>query len=286
MMQWRHCVTAAAGVCLVAGCQQPDERQPEATKAAAAAPVLPVAQPVLDREALLMAVMHAASGAALGKDDAEWQRKLDGQRFALRMRFGCNGASHDAKQPRGWRFDKERRVLSLHVEADIAKDAPLIRSLALSGYEAVEGFWIHRPWLLRADCPVVPARGEATAVASGKATDAPAADKAKPSPAPAALPPPQIGIAQFFTPTDARTHRRDDRAYEATKVLGEGELPSATGYDLVISGRLRQLVDGRVIACTVDSTTAPPRCIISAQLDGVSIELPGSGKAIANWLSG
>lgn len=278
MMRWRKSMVALASTCLISGCQEqkkPDaERRPAATEQPAVRPALPVAQPTMDRAALLLAAMRAASEAALGRTDEEEQRKLDGRRFELRMRFGCDStAPDDQTQSRGWSFDEKRHVLSLTVEPEIADGFPVIQSLESEGYEAGEGFWFHRPWLLKAACPAVPEREQDP-------------DEAPPpveTPPTALFPPQRIGIAQFFTKTDARTHRRDNRPYKTTKVLAEGETPSAAGYDLVISGRLRRLTDGRVIACRNESLAAPPSCIISAQFDNVSIETPGTGETIAKW---
>lgn len=95
----------------------------------------------------------------------------------------------------------------------------------------------------------------------------------------------QIGLAQFFTETDARTHRRDKRAYTATKVLAEGARPSQEGYDLVITGRLRRLKNGAVITCTNRASDLPPDCVISAEFDTVAIEDPITGETIATWSS-
>lgn len=279
MTRWRKSIAALAGIGLVSGCQQPKrtdtERGPNATEQPAARPALPVTQPVMDREALLLAVMHAASEAALGRTDLEEQRKLDGRPFELRMRFGCDGpAVNDHTQSRGWSFDEKRRVLSLTIEPEIADDFPLVQSLQSERYEAVEGFWFHRPWLLKASCPTPSKREQG--------------DDEAPSPvepaSTATFPPPRTGIAQFFTKTDARTHRRDNRPYTTTKVLAEGETPSGEGYDLVISGRLRRLTDGRVIACKSESPTEPPSCIISAQFDDVVIDTPGTSETLAKWL--
>ena len=90
-------------------------------------------------------------------------------------------------------------------------------------------------------------------------------------------------MAQFFTKTDPRTGRRDDRPYEATKVLAEGEQPSADGYNLVLSGRLRAQPLGRVISCRSSSVDAAPQCIVSAHFDRVWIENPRSKEILASW---
>ena len=94
---------------------------------------------------------------------------------------------------------------------------------------------------------------------------------------------PQIGVAQFFTNTDPRTGRRDHRPYESTKVLAENEQPSADGYNLVLSGRLRAQPLGRVISCRSAGVEAPPQCIVSADFDRVWIENPRTKEILANW---
>lgn len=282
MTQRWYLAAALAGLSLLPGCRQRQEPQAEATTAAVtapAAPVLPVVDPPFNREALLLAVMRAASGSALGRADIESQRKLDGRRFELRLRFGCPGAA-EGDRSRSWTFDDQRRKLTVRVEPEITGGSPQVRVLGAAGYEAVEGFWVRRPWMLTAGCPV-------------PITNAPVpqdqfADGAKQALAepPPQLPTPHIGIAQFFTSAEPRTHRRDARAYSATKVIAEGVSPSPAGYDLVIAGRLRQLTNGSVIACANRGPAAPPDCIISAQFESVMIKHPVSGETIAEWTSG
>lgn len=290
MIRRRNCIFALATISLTFGCQQPDEARKDANPAGSTAPMvpaLPIVVPPLSREGLLLAVVHAASAAALGQADTEAQRQLDGKRFELRMRFGCGGETPATPDdPRSWTFDAKRRVLSLQVKPELGKKLPLMEELSGDTYEAVEGFWIRRPWLLTSACPASPPEEAAPEAAASPQTDTKqvASEKPAATPSPDADLTPRIGIAQFFTPTDARTHRRDNRAYKTTRVLKEGEAPSAAGYDLVISGRLRRLADGRVIACRVADPSAPPDCILSAEFDKVSIELP-SGEVIAKWSS-
>ena len=121
--------------------------------------------------------------------------------------------------------------------------------------------------------PQPPAEGE-------EQQETPAAEPA------ATIAQPRIGIAQFFTKGEARTQRRDERAYEATRTLAEDEAPSREGYDLILSGRLKRLPDGRVIACAVSDRDSPPACVISVQFDRVWIERPDSREMLAEWGSG
>ena len=259
---------------LVISCRpaQDPAEQGKVAKARPERPVLPVVEPPLDREALLLAVARAASATALGETDAAAQRQLDGDRFELRLRFGCRVVSNAAQpEPRGWTFEEANRVIRFRVEPDFAGDLPMMEATAGGEFESVEGFWIRRPWVLSAGCPAPPQNASPEQEAApGSTGSPPSLDE-------------RIGIAQFFTEADSRTLRRDSRAYEATKLLEETEAPSAQGYDLVLAGRLKALPGGRVIACSAAQSDAPPECIISAAFDQVRIERPDTGAVVAEW---
>jgi hypothetical protein len=294
MMRTRYYLIPLAGIALMPGCKPQEPTAPEIDITASESPPAPVPLPVadapLDRQAVLLAASQAASNYALGKDDAEAQQKLDGKRFSIRMRFGCrNSQAATASQARSWSFDEKRKVLSFKIMLDVDIQRSPVPDPTRAAVEAVEGFWIERPWMLQAGCPRPEAAQAIAAPASPKGL--PSGGSAKPDePAePAstsvesAAPSRQVGIAQFFLDTDARTHRREHRAYETTKVLAAGATPSQQGYDLVVAGRLRRLLDGRVIACRIDKPGAPPRCLVSIQIENVSIEMPGGGGTIATW---
>lgn len=244
--------------------------------------VLPVAVPPLDREALLIAVMRATTAAALGRDDAPAQRELEGKRFDLRIRFGCDGPT-DAQQPLGWRFDALTRTLRLSARPDVAGNDPLVAAVTgQDGIEEVEGFWIPRPWLLSAACPAVTPQ-PAPAGESRPDEEEPEDRETAPAPPGPAMTDQRIAIAQFFTGDDARTGRQTGRAYEAVVVLNEGTAPSGQGYDLVLSGRLQSLPGGRVIGCAAAAGGQRPNCIISAHIDEARMERPDDGTVLARW---
>lgn len=286
MIRYQRFAAAMIGAFLIASCRASEEEQASpniaANETAANLPAIPVADPPLDREALLLAVARAASAAAIGADDRARQRELGGKRFELRIRFGCPGQIDEQEQAsRRWTFDEKARVLRFRVQPDFSEDSPTIESIAGSGFEAVEGFWLKQPWVLAAACPRMESQppGEPGAEQSERSdakSDATATE----------MPIWRVGIAQFFTATDTRARRRDGRAYEATRKLADDEVPSTGGYDLVLSGRLKQLPDGRVIACESQGEQRPPACIISAQFDRVRIEQAPTKRVLAEWGSG
>ena len=240
---------------------------------------LTVAEPPLDRAALLLAAVRAASAYAAGMKDAAAQRDLAGKRFELRIRFGCGG-TREQGDDRGWRFDETRRTLRLSVKNDISASDPAVKAMVDKAFESVEGLWLGRPWLLVAACPQsVPPVAEPAAQAGESGSEA-----GSPAEAPPASPvTSRVGLAQFFTATDPRTALRRERPYESTTVLDESQAPSAQGYDFVMSGRLRALPDRRVIACHSASADMAPDCIISVRLDRAWIERPDNREMLAEW---
>ena len=259
----------AAATVLVAGCQQSEDRQPiaNAPEPEAPAPRLPTVEQPMDRTGLLEAVAAATSAAALGHPDGDAQRKLDGKTFEVRIRFGCAAPSQGGGTagPFGVSFDGDSRTLKVRAAPDLTMDNPNVAQLAGAGVEAVEGFWMRRPWLLSDGCPI--------AVAAPVTTDE--------------VPPSgqRIGLAEFFGATDSRTGRRKDRAYEATSILPAGEQPSREGYNLVLSGRLKMRESGSVVTCRIAGRDVAPECIVSAAFDHVWIEHPQSRAVIAEWTS-
>lgn len=255
-------------------------------------PAIPDPAPAMDRADLLAAVAKAASAAFAGADDLQAQRLLDGSPFELHIRFGCGGpdaAAFDAGL--GWTFEGEERTLRVRARPTISDRDPVVVRVVQAvgdGTEAVEGFWIPRPWLISAACPpALPGRSGQPAAEAEIADESTETEAQEASAAPVPVPAfPKVGIAQFFTDAEPRGRRRKSRAYESVKTLAESERPSASGFDLVLSGRLRSLAGGRVIACVATGPDSPPDCIISADFDEVRIELPDTRDVLAQWGTG
>lgn len=290
----------ALGAASLTACQQPQEPAQEETDASNESVMnlpVPKPDPALDRAGLLAAVAQAASATAAGTEPPKSVTSLDGRQFEVRIRFGCHGPSTElADEWLGWSFDPEKRTLRVRAKPTISKEDQLVGQLGGRDFEAVEGFWIPRPWLLQAVCPAGAAvraaspesKPDDAAKASDKQTDqaaSPDADSEETAsePIPKA---PRIGIAQFFSSTDARTRRRDTRAYQAVKTLPEGQPLSSQGFNLVLSGRLRALPGRSVIECDAHGPASPPECIVSAEFLRVWIEKPQSREVVAEWGTG
>lgn len=239
-------------------------------------PALPSLAAPLSRRDLLLAVADAASDHASGRVDMVEQRAFDGRPFSVALRF-CEGEPESGMFQS--RFDADEGILRLSIRPDL--DAATLETTDPPPFEAVEGFWLPRPWLLDAACPVSGARP----------TPSP-----EEGPPPRGLPPtppasgaaaspiigPRVGIAQFYDNTSDRGRRRDQRAYEVTRRLAEGSRPGAV--DLVLEGRLRALPDGRTILCSGGSPASPPACIVSVAIDAVTLRQVG-GEVLGTWAS-
>ncbi|MBA2466759.1 MAG: hypothetical protein H0V46_04050 [Sphingomonas sp.] len=275
-----------AALVSLAACQPPQPEENQQQSAPQPVPELPIVprSESLDRAAILAAVAQAASANAAGADDKAAQRALDGRQFEFRIRFGCRGPSTNLRdQWLGWSFDSENNTLRVRARPTLAAEEPLVQALGGAGFEAVEGFWIPRPWLLQPVCPANSAIESATAEATGEAEKSPAQPEPITEPLPGS---PRLGLAQFFSDTDPRTGRRSMRPYEAVKTLEASRPIGSQGFDLVLSGRLKALPDKRVIACVAKGAQSAPECIVSADFDRVRIETPDAEDVIAEWTSG
>ena len=287
----------AAAVAAQPGCRQPDAEDNAVNaqnSVEPAPPRIPLPDPPLDRAALLTAIGRAASAHATGADDTQVQRPLDGKPFELRIRFGCRGPSNELRnEEAGWSYDREKGTLRVRATPTISRQDEVAAQVGGEAFEAIEGFWLARPWLLEAACPATAAvkAAPATPEAAGAPAKPPAsaaADataEAEADAAPATVLP-RYGIAQFFTATDSRTRQRSMRPYEAVETLKPNEPVGSQGFDLVLSGRLRALPDKRVVACVSGGADLPPSCIVSADFDRVRIERADSREIVAEWGSG
>lgn len=257
-------LTVAASV-LLAQCDRPPpvEPAPPAETVAPPAPVL--AQAALTRSDLLAAVARSASAHAAGTPVVD-PDALVGRRFAIRLPLGCTGPAEVGDEGLGrWTWGPDRKAIRLSLTpADWADGLP-IGDGAASGWEAVDGFWLSRPWLTTEACPAV----------SG--------DPAPETPVP---PSPQtVGLAAVFEAEGSRLGRRNGRAYTFTlRADGETPLaPPARGYRVLMEGRFVAYPDGRAIRCRASGPDQRPVCIAAVQLDKVAFEDGATGATLSEW---
>ena len=288
----RFLVLPALVAAAIGGCrQEPDSGVGNALdNAIANLPSVARPSPPLDRAAILAAVAQAGSATAAGAELSPALRALDGRQFEIRIRFGCRGPSSEPEQDwLRWTHDQESRTVRLYARPTISKAEPMVAKLGPQEFEAVEGFWIPRPWLLQPVCPATAAI-ERVDEPQPSPADQPRDEQQRPNPQETADEPPEprrsaprVGIAQFFTSTDSRTGRRDNRAYEAVHTLKEGQAIGSQGFNLVLAGRLEALPGRGVIECVASNADTPPECIVSADFDRAWIEQPETREVIAEW---
>lgn len=229
-------------------------------------PVIPTPPPPLDRAALLEAVSNAADSVASGTALPQSNAALVGRSFVLRLPFGCAGEMpDDGKQESwaGWRFNPKSRALRLTARASNLADAEWVKQLAGDmSFDAVEGFWIGRPWTRADQC---------------RAGDSTTSNDMSSTPAQ------RLAIAQFYSPEGSRTLRRGDRPYSSTVKLEEDQSPSALGYQLQLEGKLSGFSDGQPVHCVQEKPAVEPRCLIAVEFERVAFVAPGKDEPIVEW---
>jgi hypothetical protein len=216
---------------------------------------------VIGRAQLLEAVEDAAAAYAAGVAEAETAKALAGRRFTVRMPFGCAGPAPDDATI-GYAYDAEAETLRLRAQPQVWTREPWVQALVGSqDAEAIEGFWIPRPWLRQETCPAVTA-------AAGQ------------PPAPAPAPEQTVGLVQVFEEGSSRIERRGVRGYQATVKLEAGAARPVGGLRLVLEGRVWS-GEGPV-RCRSSSPERRPVCLVIVELDRVAFEDP-AGKPLSEW---
>lgn len=268
-------LTTVAGALFLAQCDrnrpEPVEAEPIAVDPAPA-PVV-VAPTSLNRAGLLAAAAQAASTYAAG-EQIEGADPLVGRPFALRVPFGCNGPQPTAAESAGdglarWSWGPENKTIQLSLTPGDWLNTALISSAADgSDWEAVEGFWIPRPWLSAGECSTV----RSDPLQSGDGAPSPQT----------------VGLAAVFTSEDSRVGRRNGRAYAFT-IRPTGDTPLTApprGYRLLLEGRLASFPDGRAIRCRASSPDQRPVCIAAIRLDRVAFTNADSSVLLSEWRPG
>lgn len=261
-------VLGGAGFLLGRATAEP-ERIAASPPAAAPAPTpTPTAEPVrglLGRAELIALAAAAADAAAAGRGPGPELVEADGRRFELRLPFGCDGpAAEGSNAAMRWHYDAGEEALRLHVDPVVWTGKDWGRAEA-AGAEALEGFWIARPWTASEACPV---KGDQAAAAGAE---------------PVTLPGQTLAVTQIFSGA-ARSGDRNIGPYQATIRMAEADLNAAEGFRLRISGRVAAARGAGPVQCLQPAGPEQrPICRINVVMDEVAIENPVSGTVLATW---
>ena len=223
---------------------------------------------VKTRADLIALAAQAADAVASGQAMPQAVADAAGQRFEIRLPFGCQGptaAGSDAAMR--WRYDETAKALRVHVAPVVWSKADLVAADDQSTTDdLVEGFWIPRPWTASEACPV--AQDHSTPIGSDAVT----------------LPGQTLAIAQIFDGNSARQGRRDGKPYETVVRVAPDALRADQGFHLRITGRIADLPGRGPISCRQPAGAEQrPICIVAVTMDDVAIDNPQTGKTLATW---
>lgn len=241
---------------------QQNQAKQEKTPAKLPVPLLP-----LDRAQLLAASAAAADSVASGRPLAARNAAMAGRTFVIRLPFGCEGPQADMTAHwAGWSYNPKTSALKLWARPESWEDAPWIPAIARkTPFEAVEGFWIRRPWTNAETCP--PGSGQEQVDAQSSAPEEQT-----------------IGIAQFFAPDAPRSLQRGSRPYAVTLKADDNEIIDAPRpYQLIVSGRVVGFDDGQPVHCWNQGRNLRPICLIAVEFSRVAFEDPVNGRVLSEW---
>jgi hypothetical protein len=237
----------------------------------AAVPAIPKPSAPLTRGDLVSAAGQAASDYVAGKIFVKAD-PLIGREISVRVPFGCTGPTpaEAAQSERAglaeWSWGKERKSIKLVMAPlDWVGSALLGANSVSKKWDAVEGFWIPRPWLASETCPAIQS--------DPLQTTEPLAS------------PQTLGLAAVFETGGSRVGRRNGRAYEFS-IRGEGgDAVPQSSYRLVLEARITAFPSGRAIECHAPGPDQRPVCVIAVTLDRVAFE-DDQGAMLGEWMPG
>ena len=240
-------------------------------------PEAPAAR-ILSRSDIIAIANAAADATSSGARLPEGASAAEGSRFAVDLPFGCDGpVSEDSREAFQWRYDAKSSSLRVSV-APAVFDAGEWLDQPSSGVgnampsatrkEALEGFWVTRPWSSRGTCE------------SGLPTVAPLGIDA------VTLPGQTLGLAEIFTGEGSRSARRGGKPYESVRRMDETDLKIDQGLRVRLSGRIARFPDGSTVRCRQPAgKDQRPVCLVAVSFDDVAIENPSTQETIATWPS-
>jgi hypothetical protein len=205
-------------------------------------------EPALTRQAMLAAVAEAASDYAAGAAPTGTD-PLVRRTFDISLPFGCSGGEALPAEDTGdglarWSWSEDRKTLRLSLNpADWTGSDLISDSADPAPWEAVEGVWISRPWMMSEGCPL--------------------SRTGSPVGGPASSSPETVGLAAVFEEGGSRLGRRNGRAY--THIVrpedDQAVVAPLQGYRLRLQGRVTAFPDGRAIHCRANGVRQRPVCV-------------------------
>lgn len=222
----------------------------------------------LDRAGLLALVAASVDAFASGRAVPAEVAQLAGRTFTFALPFGCMGQlSETDATGTGWRYDADRSALRLQVTSTHWPSQYWLGVKPPADVEAIEGFWIPKPWTSSETCPT----GEAPGAASEPAT--PAGQT--------------LAIAKVFRAGGARQDRRDGEPYVAVVRSTPEAVRAGSGFRVRLEGQLTDLPGGGAIRCRQPGgPDQRPTCLVGATFDEVAIENAATGEILARWAGG
>jgi len=277
--RWPRIAAAAGLTALLSSCSPPAEQAAPAPPPAPTPPTarpIPLPPPPLGRAELLQAITVAAGDFAAAATYPDAAAALAGRRFELRLPFGCAGPGLEAASVR-YTYDAQRETLKLTAAPQVWTETSWVRDLVGGERtEAIEGFWISRPWMLAETCPPIPAP---PATDSEDAEGAPPSEQAAPPPSPET-----VGLAQVFETGGSRLLRRGGRPYEVTRKAPASDALRSGAYRLVVGGRVLAGGDGQPIRCRSEHPDRRPTCLVRVEFERIAFE-NARGDVLAEWTS-
>ncbi|MCP8892628.1 hypothetical protein [Sphingomonas faeni] len=250
---------------------------PAPVSAPVVVPEAPVAR-VLSRADIIEIANAAADATSSGAKMPERVAAAESAQFEVDLPFGCDGpVAENSREPFRWRYDTASSSLRISVAPAVFDPGEWLGTPAsddggttppTASEEAIEGFWIARPWSSRGTCE------------AGSPTTAPLGIDA------VTLPGQTLGLAQIFTDEGSKNARRGGKPYESVRRIGENDLKIDQGLRVRLRGRVARFPDGSSVRCRQPGgKDQRPVCLVAVSFDDVSIENPSTQDVIATWAS-
>ena len=169
----------------------------------------------------------------------------------------------------GWRYDADRSALRLQVASTRWAPQDWFGEGSPADVEAVEGFWIPRPWTSAESCP----RIDTPAAAAGIE--------------PVTLAGQTLAIGQAFGKGGARQDQRDGEPFVAVVRSAPDAVRTGAGFRARLTGQLNELPGGGAVRCRQPGgSDQRPICLIGATFDEIAIENATTGETVAQWPGG